>query len=186
MSDPDRHRHLISHSVSPPPPVPRPPQLGRRLLTAVRKRRTKTTLGGEGKWEYLVGDAPVHFNPDVSTIAESSSNVSDAERRRAWRNRESDTYLSLCLWCGARKRPRAADLLAQGHGAALPVEDQEPTLSCRQLRCQCGPLRQQGGYQDQEQKVRPELKPRSISSADESHRPRPPTLLLPRSGTTSG
>ena len=43
----------------------------------VKKRRSKTTLGGEGKWEYLVGDVPVHFNPEVSMLAESSSNVSD-------------------------------------------------------------------------------------------------------------
>ena len=50
------------------------------LASSVRKRREKTKLGGEGKWEYLVGDVPVHFNPDVSTIAESSSNVSDKIR----------------------------------------------------------------------------------------------------------
>ncbi len=42
----------------------------------LRKQRARTKLGGEGKWEYLVGDAPVHFNPEVSTIVESSSNVS--------------------------------------------------------------------------------------------------------------
>jgi len=57
----------------------------------LRKQRARTKLGGEGKWEYLVGDAPVHFNPEVSTIVESSSNPiftrKDTDRFFQWRIR---------------------------------------------------------------------------------------------------
>mmetsp|Transcript_7786 Transcript_7786/g.22245 ORF Transcript_7786/g.22245 Transcript_7786/m.22245 type:complete len:127 (+) Transcript_7786:1349-1729(+) len=57
----------------------------------VRKKRSKTKLGGEGKWEYLVGDAPVHFNAEGSTIMESSSNPifsrKDTDRHFQWRIR---------------------------------------------------------------------------------------------------
>ena len=65
-----------------------------------------------------MGDAPVHFNPDVSTIAESSSNVSDAERRRAWRNRESDTSLSLSL---------SVSGVGLGNGHAQPIFSRKDT-----------------------------------------------------------
>ncbi len=55
----------------------RPPLRCARTST-VRKRRTKTKLGGEGQWEYLVGDAPRRMNPNAGAIRESSSNVSAA------------------------------------------------------------------------------------------------------------
>lgn len=69
----------------------------------MRKRRAKTKLGGEGKWEYLIGDAPVHFNPEVSTIAESSSNVSETREFLAARSRLTTTHIHHSL---TRPSPR--------------------------------------------------------------------------------
>ncbi|KAG1666950.1 hypothetical protein FOA52_004233 [Chlamydomonas sp. UWO 241] len=40
----------------------------------VRKRRGKTVLGRQANWEYLVGDAPEPWNPEGSTMRESSQN----------------------------------------------------------------------------------------------------------------
>ncbi|KAK3270352.1 hypothetical protein CYMTET_21250 [Cymbomonas tetramitiformis] len=40
----------------------------------VRKRRTRTVLGKENDWEYIVGDAPQTFNPDSTLMKESTQN----------------------------------------------------------------------------------------------------------------
>eukprot|EP00798_Chlamydomonas_sp_ICE-L_P025073 gene25073-10725_t len=40
----------------------------------VRKKRGKTTLGREAEWEYLVGDAPIRWDPLQGIMKESSQN----------------------------------------------------------------------------------------------------------------
>lgn len=46
---------------------------------AVRKRRGKSTVGKEGEWEYLVGEAPARWNPEAGLLRESGANVGGAE-----------------------------------------------------------------------------------------------------------
>ena len=67
----------------------------------VRKRRTKTALGGDNPWEYLVGEAPRAFNSDTGTLIESGANPAwtrsqDTPRAFVWRVRNlpypKDTY----------------------------------------------------------------------------------------------
>ncbi|MEW5317608.1 MAG: hypothetical protein WDW38_008892 [Sanguina aurantia] len=66
----------------------------------VRKRRVKTTLGGEGAWEFMIGEPPVRWNPEQGTMQESSQNPifsrKDARDCFQWRVRNlpypSDTY----------------------------------------------------------------------------------------------
>lgn len=67
----------------------------------VRKRRTKTALGGDNPWEYLVGEAPRMFNSDTGTLIESGANPAwtrsqDTPRAFVWRVRNlpypKDTY----------------------------------------------------------------------------------------------
>ena len=40
----------------------------------LRKRRGRTVLGKDEEWEYLTGEAPRTFSPDVGILAESSVN----------------------------------------------------------------------------------------------------------------
>lgn len=42
----------------------------------VRKRRSKTVLGKDSEWEFLVGEAPRMFSADTGTLIESSANPS--------------------------------------------------------------------------------------------------------------
>ena len=58
----------------------------------VRMRRSKTVLGKDNEWEYLVGDAPRQFNPDTATIMESTANPAftrsqDTAEHWVWRVR---------------------------------------------------------------------------------------------------
>lgn len=66
----------------------------------VRKRRGKTVLGRQAEWEYLVGDAPVKWNPEGGTLKESGDNPvlsrKDTRDSFQWRVRNlpypPDTY----------------------------------------------------------------------------------------------
>ena len=40
----------------------------------VRMRRSKTVLGKDSEWEYLVGEPPRRFNADTATLVESTAN----------------------------------------------------------------------------------------------------------------
>ena len=42
----------------------------------VRKRRSKTVLGKDSEWEYLVGEPPRMFSADTGTLIESGANPS--------------------------------------------------------------------------------------------------------------
>mmetsp|Transcript_43395 Transcript_43395/g.130146 ORF Transcript_43395/g.130146 Transcript_43395/m.130146 type:complete len:195 (-) Transcript_43395:285-869(-) len=76
----------------------------------VRKRRGKTVLGRQADWEYLVGDAPQRFDPEGSSLRESSQNPiftrKDTRDAFQWRVRNMpyprDTY-SVAIDHGARK-----------------------------------------------------------------------------------
>jgi len=61
------------------------------LELLVRKKRTRTALGKEATWEYMVGHAPEAFNPDTSSINESSLNPifsrKDSKLHFEWRVR---------------------------------------------------------------------------------------------------
>eukprot|EP00694_Reclinomonas_americana_P006601 EC796990.1.p2 GENE.EC796990.1~~EC796990.1.p2 ORF type:complete len:207 (+),score=72.15 EC796990.1:39-659(+) len=66
----------------------------------VRKWRRPTPLGGEGPWDYEVGEAPTRFNPDADLLAPSSENPvmirKDSDDAFQWRIRNlpypKDTY----------------------------------------------------------------------------------------------
>jgi len=61
------------------------------LELLVRKRRARTALGKETPWEYLVGQAVEAFNPDTSSLRESSVNPTfsrkDTKLHFEWRVR---------------------------------------------------------------------------------------------------
>ena len=67
----------------------------------VRKKRSKTVLGKESEWEYLVGEPPRLFNSDTGTLIESTANPvfqrsQDTPAAFVWRVRNlpypKDTY----------------------------------------------------------------------------------------------
>ena len=71
----------------------------------LRKRRGRTVLGKDEAWEYLVGEAPRTFSPDMGILAESSGNPAwqrsqDTPQSFVWRVRNLpypiETYQVTC------------------------------------------------------------------------------------------
>lgn len=71
----------------------------------LRKRRGRTVLGKDETWEYLVGEAPRTFSPDMGILAESSVNPAwqrsqDTPQSFVWRVRNLqypiETYQVTC------------------------------------------------------------------------------------------